>query len=235
MDISKSLDSKSRKSQELFGGGRLLSVCVSARLSLKFFLKCLDPRCISLSIISQFVSIWQVSPFTRRWFSWFGLLFSGIRCVLTWQYLNGFELGDDGIGCTVQHAWLSVIPTIFIHQKHERNHTVKQLYKSCDIELSATWACCVALQQMNQVCTIQFFQAPKQCSHPLFLANWSLSAITFFYTCYGQEWSWAYCTFLHFDSHAINCRSMNSSFSEGFLLVYTGHKVVSTSSLPSVA
>lgn len=147
MDISKSLDSKSRKSQELFGGGRLLSVCVSARLSLKFFLKCLDPRCISLSIISQFLSIWQVSPFTRRWFSWFGLLFSGIRCVLTWQYLNGFELGDDGIGCTVQHAWLSVIPTIFIHQKHERNHTVKQLYKSCDIELSATWACCVALQQ----------------------------------------------------------------------------------------
>lgn len=176
MDISKSLDSKSRKSQELFGGGRLLSVCVSARLSLKFFLKCLDPRCISLSIISQFVSIWQVSPFTRRWFSWFGLLFSGIRCVLTWQYLNGFELGDDGIGCTVQHAWLSVIPTIFIYQKHERNHTVKQLYKSCDIELSATWACCVALQQMNQVCTIQFFQAPKQCSHPL---SWAAQIWTF--------------------------------------------------------
>ena len=129
IDMSNSLDSNSRRSQELFGGGRLASplAFVSARSSLRFFRSCLVLCCKPLSIISGSDSVWELSPFKRGRFPSFGLLLSGIslspfNCMSApttfFQDLNGFEFGDDGAGCVVQHARLSVITTIFLHREH---------------------------------------------------------------------------------------------------------------------
>ena len=126
IDISNSLDSNRRSNHELLGGGRLVSEFVSTRSSLRSLRRFLVLCCISLSVIWESNSVWEASPL---WWVWagrssLGLLFTGIilsfvckpTSTTSCQDLNGLEFGEEGVGCTVWHAWLSVITAVFLHR-----------------------------------------------------------------------------------------------------------------------
>ena len=124
--MSNSLDSNRRSNQELLGGGSLASEFVSARSSLRSLRRFLVLCCISLSVTCESISVWEASPLWNEWAprSSLGLLFTGIivlsvACKSTsttsCQDLNGLEFGEEGVGCAVQHAGLSVITAVCLH------------------------------------------------------------------------------------------------------------------------